>query len=254
MMNTTRSLTENEQGTDRLALKLFGIFALSFIIFALIFVAWDVFSLIGREGVADQPIDDQATRLEIDPKIEADLAKVLAEDVAPETGEIIDAFADRGGLSSKSAAAQATTVGTGSTGSGSGAPGSTASTGTGAPTKPGASTTATAAPQMTAAAATKARYEAWLERAAIDGEMPLDPRVFAIEDLLPVGIVDGGDGQQEVMFYSEAAGKTLSFPLGTLFFDGWLTELRPEGVVFSSIDDRRKIRTRSWARSIRNAE
>jgi len=90
-------------------------------------------------------------------------------------------------------------------------------------------------------------------RSGINGDVPIDPRIFAIEDLLPVGIVDGGNGQQEVMFYSEAAGKTLSFPLGTMFFDGWLTELRPEGVVFSSNDDRRMVRLRSWARSIRNA-
>ena len=96
------------------------------------------------------------------------------------------------------------------------------------------------------------RYEAWLERSIIAGETNLDPRVFAIEDLTPVGLVDGGSGQQEVMFYSQAAGKTVSFPVGTMFFDGWLTELRTEGVVFSSNDERRIVRLRSWARSLTN--
>ena len=117
--------------------------------------------------------------------------------------------------------------------------------------KPG--TSGSAAPVVSAVEATKLRYASWVERSRINGDTPLDPRIFAIEDLLPVGIVDGGNGQQEVMFFSEAAGKTVSFPLGTLFFDGWLAELRPEGVVFGSTDDRRTVRMRSWARSFKNA-
>ena len=84
------------------------------------------------------------------------------------------------------------------------------------------------------------------------GEIPLDPRIFAIDDLLPVGIVDGGNGQQEVMFYSEAAQRTVSFPIGTVFYDGWLSELRPEGVVFASGDNYRTARLRSWARALRS--
>jgi len=81
--------------------------------------------------------------------------------------------------------------------------------------------------------------------------MPLDPRIFAIEDLLPVGIVDGGNGNQEVMFYSEAACRTVSFVPGTSFFDGRLSELRPEGVVFTSFDGRQPLRMRSWSRSLK---
>jgi len=34
--------------------------------------------------------------------------------------------------------------------------------------------------------------------------------------------------------------------------DGWLTELRPEGVVFSFNDYSRTVRLRSWARSLKN--
>ena len=107
-------------------------------------------------------------------------------------------------------------------------------------------------PQVPANEATKQRYEAWLQRAAT-GDIPLDPRIFSIEDLMPVGVVDGGNGSQEVLFYSDAAGRTLSFPVGTLFADGWLTELRPEGVVFATGEGAaRTHRLRSWARSLRN--
>jgi hypothetical protein len=62
---------------------------------------------------------------------------------------------------------------------------------------------------LSASENTKQRYAAWLGRAET-GEISLDPRVFAVDDLLPVGVVDGGNGQQEVLFYSEAAARTFS--------------------------------------------
>jgi hypothetical protein len=54
------------------------------------------------------------------------------------------------------------------------------------------------------------------------------------------------------LFYSEAAAQTFSFPIGTVFNDGWLSELRPEGVVFASGDNYRTVRLRSWARALRS--
>src|SRR5690606_17464398 len=107
------------------------------------------------------------------------------------------------------------------------------------------------APVLSASEATKQRWGAYLNRVASLGDAPLDPRIFAIDDLLPVGVVDGGNGQQEILFYSEGAGRTFSFPIGTVFYDGWLSELRPEGVVFASGDNYRTARLRSWARSLR---
>jgi len=94
------------------------------------------------------------------------------------------------------------------------------------------------------------RYHDWLAQSAGNPDLKLDPRIFAITDLMPVGIVDGGNGPQEVMFVSESAGKYFSFPVGTMFFDGWLTEIRPEGVVFSFNDGKGTVRMRSWTRSI----
>jgi hypothetical protein len=108
-------------------------------------------------------------------------------------------------------------------------------------------------PVVTPSEATKLRYENWLEQARLGVVQEIDPQIFAIEDLMPVGVVSGGDGGQEVMFYSRVAEKTLSFPVGTRFYDGWLTELRPEGVVFSFVDNDRTVRMRSWSRSIQGA-
>lgn len=54
--------------------------------------------------------------------------------------------------------------------------------------------------------------------------------IFALDDLLPIGTVSGGEGQEEVMFFSKAVNQTISFPVGSRFFDGWLVGYRPDGV------------------------
>jgi len=95
------------------------------------------------------------------------------------------------------------------------------------------------------------RWVIYQQRAEMS-DIPLDPLVFAVDDLLPVGLVDGGNGQQEVLFYSEAVARTFSFPIGTRFFDGWLSELRPDGVVFASYGERPTAKLRSWARALRS--
>ena len=75
-----------------------------------------------------------------------------------------------------------------------------------------------------------------------------------MDDLLPVGLVDGGNGQQEVLFYSEAVARTFSFPAGTRFFDGWLSEITPQGVVFAWNNDRGLTfsKMRVWTRNLRS--
>ena len=233
---------------SRLGLKLAGLFALTLAFALLACIAYDLLSSVG-DSAALAPAADQTTII-IDPKIESDLAKVLAYDSLPSPEAVRDPFADRGNLarttSGLTGAVQQGAGGTTITIPSSGAGSKTTVVSSGGTAAPGAP-----APPS-AIAATKLRYESWLARLGLTGDAPLDPSIFAVEDLLPVGIVDGGSGQQEVMFFSEAAGKTLSFPIGTMFYDGWLIELRPDGVVFSSNDERRTLRMRSWARSVRN--
>jgi hypothetical protein len=235
--------------SDRVGLKIAGLFALSFAIFFILFFGYEVLSSVADRSAASAQAAEEVRPITIDPKIADDLAKVLAADSNPFTQEVKDPFTDRGGLAGKALAAssngtvQSSTgpVKVGSAPSTSGGKGSTTTNLTSLPTAP------------LVVDATRQRYDAWLARMGLSGDTPLDPRVFSIEDLQPVGIVDGGSGQQEVMFYSQAVDKTVSFPLGTMFYDGWLTELRPEGVVFSSNDDRRTVRMRSWSRSVRSA-
>lgn len=257
-MNTVASVQPTLRLTDRLSFRLLALFLGVFVLTFFGLWAWSISkgfleSRLIEEGAAARP-----QPIVIDPKLRDELVTVMNSDPSMEMAAVKDPFNDRTGLVPLSAAQRAvggvatTTGGSGSAstpGATSSSPGSRSSNtnvGAGTPGNSGG----TVEPQLSPEEATKQRYSAWLDRAAT-GDVPLDPRIFSIEDLLPVGVVDGGEGRQEVLFYSEAAGRTLSFPVGTLFNDGWLTELRPEGVVFASGDDRRTYRLRSWARSLR---
>ena len=262
-MNTVTTVPARLRLIDRLSFRLLLLFLGVFLLLFFALWAWSISMSFVEGQLAQAAAQARQQPVVIDPKLRDELASVMSLTTAPEVVAVKDPFADRTGIVSLSNAQRAvggvvtTTGGSG----GSGSPSTVASnTGGGGgrtntsvvPGTSGGSNGGSTVPQLSANEATKQRYEAWLQRAAT-GEIPLDPQIFSIEDLMPVGVVDGGNGRQEVLFYSEAAGRTLSFPVGTLFADGWLTELRPEGVVFATGEDtRRAYRLRSWARSLRN--
>ena len=253
MMNPDRSVPYNAgKRTSSLGFRLLAIFGGSFLLFFALFFGWELFSGFAERTILASQVNSQAAPIVIDPKIADELAKVLAQDAAADAFEVNDPFVDRAGLSG--------TPGLVTT---SGPLQASASGGSGAkrPSTPSKIQTVTAAGGGNSTFAvpppiesTRQRYEAWLQRAAGDPALVLDPRIFAVEDLLPVGIVDGGTGGQAIMFMSSAAGKTVSFPVGTMFFDGWLSEVRPEGVVFNFNDGRGTVRMQSWARSVKSSD
>ena len=238
--------------SKRLWPKIAGIFTIAFATLLMLFIASELFATLAERSATTEQATGQVTPVVIDQNLAVELAKVLVLDENPDLSDVKDPFSDRAGLSaavvntSGSPVSQTSASTTGSQGGGSPAQS------TSAPSGGTTSNVAAVPPTPSPVESTRQRYSEWIDRFGVNGA-PLDPRLFAIEDLLPVGIVDGGSGNQEVMFYSEAVGKTISFPVGTLFFDGWLSELRPEGVVFSFNDYGRTVRMRSWARSIRNA-
>src|SRR5215213_4016412 len=196
-------------------------------------------------------VADQTAPIVIDPKIADELAKVLVQDESANVLEVSDPFIDRTGLSATVTNASfggSTTVASQAGGS---KPNSTTpgkiQTITGAGGGNGGANSSASA--ILPVDSTKQRYDSWLGQAALNPDLKLDPRIFSIADLLPVGIVDGGVENQEVMFISKAAGKTVSFPVGTLLYDGWLREIRPEGVVFAFNDGLGTIRMHSWTRA-----
>ena len=234
-----------------LPVKLAGMFVLAFAFFFVVLFAYDLLSGFLQSSAATAQASSAQTSVAVDPKIAIDLEKVLATQPDADAADVKDPFIDRAGLSGIVAATGATLPGSvlaGQVGPAVKTVGG-ATGGVGRQVAIGPSSGGAATPVVSAVDATRARYDAWV-RTGSSGA--LDPRIFSVEDLLPVGIVDGGSGGQEVMFFSEAVGKTVSFPVGTLFFDGWLSELRAEGVVFSSNDERHTLRMRLWAHQVKS--
>jgi hypothetical protein len=197
----------------------------------------------------------------IDPNLRNELSQVMAStDATVEQAAIKDPFNDRSGLAGLSAVQRAvgSTVSTSGTGGGTTPDGRTTvvppnNTAIGQ-RPPGPGSPGSPPPIITAKEGTMQRWVYFQQRAMSDPTLPLDPKVFAIDDLLPVGVVDGGNGQQEVLFYSEAVARTFSFPVGTRFFDGWLSEVTPQGVVFAWNDNRGRTdsKMRVWTRNLRS--
>ena len=242
---------------DRLSVRLLVLFAVTFLLafFALWIYGFSTSYL--EAAIAEQTMPQRPQPVVIDSNLRNELTQVMSSDGATaEQAAVKDPFNDRTGIVGLNAAQRAvsgtvtTSGGTGSTASGT-TSGSSTTVVAGSSGSSSGGSSGTSEPQLSASEATKQRYAAWQSR-AMTGDIPLDPRVFSVDDLLPVGIVDGGNGSQEILFYSEAAGRTLSFPVGTMFYDGWLTEVRPEGVVFASNDLRRTVRLRSWARALKS--
>ena len=240
---------------DRLSVKSLALFAATFLIAFLAFWAYGLSRSYVEGALVEAAMPKAPQPIVIDPNLRNELSQVMAmTSTTAEQAAIKDPFNDRTGIVGLNAVQRAVggTVTTSVGNSGNVADGRPLTiAGPSSPSGGPAGNSGPAAPSVSASEATKLRYAAWLGR-AVTGEIPLDPRVFAIDDLLPVGVVDGGNGQQEVLFYSEAAARTFSFPIGTQFYDGWLSEVRPDGVVFVPSNDRRVGRLRSWTRSLRS--
>lgn len=237
---------------DRLSVKSLALFAATFLIAFLALWAYGVSTSYLESSIAEAATPQTTQPVVIDPNLRNELSQVMAmSSTTTEQTAIKDPFNDRSGLAGLKAVQQAvagtvTSVGSGAPSLGGSKPTIVSGPGPGGVTGP-------SGPLPTSKEATGQRYAAWLGRAEM-GDIPLDPRVFAVDDLLPVGVVDGGSGQQEVLFYSEAAARTFSFPKGTMFFDGWLSDVREDGAVFAFYSDNgRKVseKLRSWARSLR---
>lgn len=257
MMTETSVEQSGISVTDRLSFKLLALFLVVFLVSFFGLWTYGVAESYMESRAAEENVVLQPKPIVIDPRIQNELSKVLAFNSEVSPADVKDPFNDRTGISgltaSSTSATVASTSGSSQTLTVGGASQSVRSSGGSVSGGGSSGGTVSSEPVLTASEATKQRYEAWLDRARYGADIELDPMVFSIEDLLPVGIVDGGNGRQEVMFFSEAANRTVSFPVGTLFYDGWLTELRAEGVVFSFNDARRTVKMRSWGRSIRTS-
>ena len=242
---------------SRLGLKIAGLFAGTFLAVFLAMFFFDLLKTLKEGKDIEAATSNKPAATAIDPKLETELAKVLEQTDAQTTADIKNPFADTSGISGQF---QSTT--------GSTAPQTT--TGARTANQPGSQTTPqkNQSQQQTVTGKTMqpsqeqpvkpepqketlARLQIREERMRLGMDPGSEAAAFAIDDLLPVGVVSGGDGKDEVMFYSEAACRVVSFPVGTQFYDGWFDSRRDEGVVFGFFDQYRTKRMRAWGRSVK---
>lgn len=227
-------ITSTKSASDSLRLKLGALFILVFGGLVIGLFAWDIFS--AMSAGSEQVVRPEEVTV-IDPKLEADLKKVLEFTGLPTDVDMRDPFKDRADLSGVMERI------TQSNGGAAAPPSGTAGAGTTADGKPPA--------PPDPVAETKARFEKRVERIRLGLNAGPEAEVFAVDDLLPVGVVGGGSTSQEVLVFSRALKKTLSFPVGTRLFDGWIGEVRSEGVTFVIDGKVRTSRVKLW--SIREA-
>ncbi|MDH3493424.1 MAG: hypothetical protein OEM82_07735 [Acidobacteriota bacterium] len=237
----------------KLGLLFFGVFFATYFVF----LTWSLLISSFENSAAESIIPTVAAVDDIDPKIEKELAKVLNLEDLPEDFTAKDPFLDRSGITGISNVQRGRVSSQLARAAGNPSQATSAA----APTDQAARTASNAAdsakgPSKRSEAVremnTSDRYAIWAH-SSIYGNFVGEPSptIFSINDLVPVGVVDGGSGAEEVMFYSEAADRILSFPVGTRLHDGWIMEVIPEGVIFGSGDKAVTKRLKSWGRSVR---
>ncbi len=246
---------------DRLSLKFAALFATAFLAVFFGGLVYDVFATRSENQQTAADSLTQPALKPIEPKIESDLAKVLTLDSIPNTVEIKDPFLDRGGISSNVKTSvgtvsstkpvpQQSSVAQGNSSNGPGTPGNSVLR-IPPQNNPVMSAPATGINYIASPEATNARIRVRQERIRLGQDGGPESEVLAIDDLLPVGVVSGGNGATEIMLYSQALMQTFSFPVGSRFFDGWLVDWRPEGVGFGYTSQNGAVFLKPWSRSVK---
>ncbi len=230
-MQAVRTLDQPIPARQRLGYKLGLVFVGVFLVVFILIVAWTMFAALAdrRQSAADSGVATPV--IVIDPKIRSDLAKALAFDGLPTQGEVLNPFLDRAGISGNVAVAPLRT----STQTGGVTETTTTVGGTSSRVSPGGQTRGSQiySSSVIEAPSWKSRHDDWLARKKLGQIVENESEVLGVADLIPVGLVSGGDLGAEVMLFSLSLCQTFSFPAGTRFSDGWLNGFDQKEVVFT---------------------
>jgi hypothetical protein len=238
---TASTKTRSGMGlTEGLAFKLAALFCG---VFFAVFVGLWIYDLLGsfsESRSAEAAVVQQQSPIVIDPKMQSDLAQVLAFDSTANAEIVKDPFFDRTGISAgaglrSSGTAQTASAGTGSSGPG----GSTSRFGSGGSGSLGVS------PNVPST--TDARLKDWEERQRLGEMVGPEWELYSIDDLVPVGFTSGGNAPDEVTLYSKSTCRTFSIKAGTRLYDGWLNTFNTDFAMFMWGGGQRSV-TKSFAR------
>ena len=229
-MQTVRSVNTTSTVRERLGLTLALLFVGSFVGVLLVIVIWSLFSNLVDSRKAESEADVQQPAFTIDPKIQSDLAKAMSFDAIPASIDVQNPFIDRAGIGSNLTVTSTTANVAASSSNAAAAPANAATNRT--TVVPGLRSIGSNAvvPEVDN---TKGRYEDWLSRQRAGYLAGPESETLGIDDLIPVGYADGGDRGIEVLLFSLSLCKTFSYPIGTQFYNGTLTEIKPSEVVFA---------------------
>lgn len=248
------SKSSSKAPKSRLGWKAAGLFLGTFLAVFIALFFLDLLQTMGEKAIVNAATSNQAAAVAIDPKLESDLAKVLERTDSQNTADIKNPFADTTGISGKynstTVSGAVSSNNTARTATPGGGQTTTQRNQTQQQTVPGRNVTPGQTVTQTPQQSTLARLQLREERMRLGMDPGPEAAAYAIDDLLPVGVVSGGDGKDEVMFYSASTCRVVSFPIGTQFFDGWFDSRREEGVVFGFFDQYRTMRMRAWGRSV----
>lgn len=244
-MRTVTTVNAKAPARERLPLKLALLFIGTFVVLLFVLVASTLVNTFTDSRRAADESEIQKPAITIDPKIQADLAKAMSFDAIPTATEVQNPFIDRanigtnitvtgGSTTANAVAGNSPNAATGSVGSGSRMTSVTKIS----PNVPGMT--------LPAVDNTKARYEDWFNRVRLGYPTGPESETLGVDDLVPVGYADGGDRPPEVILFSISLCKTFSYPVGTRFYNGTLSEITPSEVVFA-VDN--GIRRKSYASS-----
>lgn len=223
---------------NRLSTRLALLFIGTFLGVLMLLMAWTMLATIGDRRQVAASSETTAPVIFIDPKIQSDLAKALAFDALPRSGEVLNPFLDRAGLSGN---ISATTVRVSTQ-----TPPSSAGTSRNVLTLeeriPSSRTirSETLPGAVIDTYSVKERHDDWLERQKRGEFVGPESEILVVEDLVPVGFASGGDRAAEVMLFSVSLCQTFSFPAGTRFSNGWLSGFDQSEVVFTFQDGIRR--------------
>lgn len=230
--------------------KLLGIFLVTFLLVFVLGWIWDIFAEQAQRTVLRSSPQAAQTALTVDPNIEKELANALATDENVSDANLKDPFSDRSNLSNATAARYSAipsrdqlTTQTSANGSGQASRNNSS----------GGTSGAAASEKEKKIDIAKETREAMLRRQS-RLRSGIDPgpesAIFFIDDLLPVGMVSGGNKAPEVLLYSITLQKTFSFPAGATFRDGWLATWRSDGVAFGDATRNGAIFLKPWTSAI----
>jgi hypothetical protein len=244
-------------------LKLLLLFLATFLVILVGGLAMDILGNLTASQNAQAMMAEQPAPIVIDPKLESDLAKVLEVENEQNMADLKDPFLDRAGISrnentpsggggggggGQTNGAKPTTTGGGGQ-SGNTKPATTTSQKSGGQSNSGNSQSGGTVQKPVEKEDTITRILKWDEDIRLGRPVPPINEIIAIEDFLPVGVVSGGNGQDEILLYSQSADRTFSYTVGTRFYDGWLSGIQKDGAVFGYYENRKTF-LKSWVRSI----